>query len=85
VAHDRGMSAQDPVCSINLCGNPGVHEESVASSHWLFTVHYCREHHREISNGTPLGPLGIDASRVTVQALGTTELKVPAKQPSPSA
>jgi hypothetical protein len=80
------MSAQDtPACSINFCINPGVHEESAASAHWLFTVHYCAEHHREIANGTPLGPVGVDPTRVKVQTLGATDLKVPSKQPAPSA
>ena len=79
------MSANDtPPCSINLCTNPAVHSEVAQSNHWRFTVHYCAEHHRQIANGTPLGPLGIDASHVTIEPLGTSELRVPAKQPSPT-
>jgi hypothetical protein len=79
------MNSNGQTCSINLCPNPAMHEEMVEGRHWRFTVRYCREHHRELENGTPLGPLGIDASHVSVEALGTTELKVPSKQPAPSA
>ena len=42
------------------------------------------KHHRQVANGTPLGPLGVDPSHVTVESLGTTELRVPAMQPSPT-
>ena len=80
------MNANDtPACSINLCPNPGAYDETVEGSHWRFTVHYCREHHREQENGTPLGPLGLDCTHVSIEAMGETELKVPAKQPAPSA
>ena len=80
------MSANDtPSCSINLCPNPGIHDEMAQTEHWRFTVHYCREHHRELEKGTPLGPLGLDCSHVTMAPLGETELKVPTKQPSPAA
>lgn len=72
-------------CSINLCPNLGEHDETVEGSHWRFIVHYCREHHREIEEGTPLGPLGLDLRHVTVEPVGESELRVPSKQPSPSA
>ena len=80
------MSANDsPNCSVNLCPNPGMHDEYVESDHWRFTVHYCREHARELANGTPLGPLGLDCTHVSIEPMGESELKVPSMQPSPSA
>jgi hypothetical protein len=80
------MSANEtPACSVNLCPNAGTYEETAQTQHWRFIVHYCHEHHRELENGTPLGPLGLDCTHVTIEPLGTTELKVPAMQPSPSA
>jgi hypothetical protein len=77
------MDASEHPCSINLCPNPAVHEETAESSHWRFVVRYCTEHHREVSNGTPLGPLGLNASHVTIEPRGTSELRVPSNQASP--
>ena len=78
------MSDESRACSVNFCINPAMHEEVAESTHWRFTVHYCHEHHREIANGTPLGPLGLDASHVEIVSLGTNELRAPAMQPSPA-
>lgn len=78
------MSANDtPACSVNLCPNPSEHQETAETAHWRFTVHYCREHYRELENGTPLGPLGLDAAHVTIEPLGTTDFQVPTNQASP--
>ena len=78
------MSTDSATCSINLCINPAMHEEVAESEHWRFVVHYCHEHHREAANGTPIGPLGLDCTHVSIEATGETELKVPSKQPSPA-
>ena len=51
-------------CSINGCANLATFSEVGESSHWRFLVHYCAEHHREIELGTPVGPVGIDSSRI---------------------
>jgi hypothetical protein len=84
--HHTAMAAKDsPKCSINLCPNPSAHQERIESKYWRFTVHYCREHHRELEKGTPLGPLGLDCSHITIEPMGESELKVPSKQPAPSA
>jgi hypothetical protein len=61
------------LCSINACQRPATFEETGASQHWRFVVHYCAEHHREIELGVPVGAVGIDPSRVDVSALGTEE------------
>jgi hypothetical protein len=61
------------LCSINACTRPATHEERGESAHWRFTVRYCDEHHREIEQGTPVGPVGIDASRIEVEAKGADE------------
>jgi hypothetical protein len=60
-------------CSINHCPRPATHHEVGESTHWRFFVQYCDEHHREAELGTPLGPVGIDASRVQVHAKGVEE------------
>ncbi len=60
-------------CSINACPRPATFEEVGESAHWRFVVRYCNEHSREIEKGTPLGPVGIDTTRVEVVALGTEE------------
>ena len=60
-------------CSINSCPNPATTEEVGESEHWRFVVHYCQEHQREIEKGTPVGPVGIDVTRIEVRALGTEE------------
>lgn len=61
------------LCSINHCPRPALHEETGESDHWRFVVRYCDEHHRELELGTPLGPAGVDTSRLTVQAKGVKE------------
>jgi hypothetical protein len=60
-------------CSINACPRPATHEEIGESVHWRFVVYYCDEHHREAELGTPLGPVGIDVTRIEVHGLGAEE------------
>ena len=60
-------------CSINNCPNTAVSEEIGESAHWLYVVHYCQEHHRQIEKGTPVGPVGIDVTRIEVRAKGVEE------------
>ena len=76
---------ETPACSVNLCENKATEEEHGDLPHWRVTIHYCREHARELEQGTPIGPLGIDPARVRIEPHGTAELRVPSKQPSPSA
>lgn len=57
-------------CSINACPRPATFEEFGESAHWRFIVHYCNEHYREIEKGTPVGPVGIDITRVDVEGRG---------------
>jgi hypothetical protein len=78
-------SNESPTCSVNLCPNPGIHDDVVEGKHWRFTVYYCREHHHELEKGVPLGPLGLDCTHIGIEPIGASELKVPAKQPAPSA
>jgi hypothetical protein len=68
------------LCSMNNCPSPAVHGESGATPHWLVTVLYCAEHYHEIEKGTPLGPMGVDPSRVVVEPLGTKDLVAPKLQ-----
>jgi hypothetical protein len=58
------------LCSVNHCTSPATYQEVGESEYWQFFVHYCDEHHREISLGTPVGPVGLDPTRVQIQARG---------------
>lgn len=60
-------------CSINGCPRPGTHEERGESARWSFVIRYCAEHARQAEAGTPLGPVGIDPCRVSVEPLGASE------------
>lgn len=72
--HDSAMNNDiSGVCSMNACPRPATYEETGESAHWRFVVHYCAEHYRAIEKGTPLGPVGIDVTRVDVRSLGTDE------------
>ena len=63
----------DKSCSISNCPLPATATEVGESEHWRFTVYYCHEHARETGQGTPLGPVGIDATRVEVSARGNED------------
>jgi hypothetical protein len=84
--HDYAMNANDAPahnCSINLCINSATHEDVLENERWRFVVHYCREHYREIEKGTPVGPLGLNPANITIEAQGTTDLRMPGNQASP--
>jgi hypothetical protein len=61
-------------CCIMNCPQPATESESAHTEHWRLILHYCDEHARELRKGTPLGPVGIDPSRIEVQSKGTQEL-----------
>lgn len=60
-------------CSLNNCANLATYQEIGESDRWLFYVQYCDEHRRQAELGTPLGPLGIDPTRIVVRAKGIEE------------
>ena len=80
-AADNAPMEEKTICSMNNCPQTAVHGESAASEHWLVTILYCAEHYRELRQGTPLGPLGVDPARVVVEPLGRRELVAPRMQP----
>jgi len=75
------METNKRQCSLNNCPNPALHAETATTAHWLITISYCAEHHRELEKGTPLGPAGIDASRLQVEPLGVKDPVAPKAQP----
>ena len=66
------------VCSINRCVNAATAEESGRIGRWDVTIFYCHEHARELREGTPLGPAGIDGSKVSIDPVGSS---TPPSQP----
>jgi hypothetical protein len=60
-------------CSITNCLEQAVQEERGESEHWQFVIHYCHEHARQLNLGTPLGPAGLDASKLDVVPKGVKE------------
>ena len=70
------------LCSVNNCPRPATSREVGESTRWLFFVQYCDEHQRQAELGTPLGPVGINASRVEVHAKGVEEPAVGGILPS---
>ena len=43
-------------------------------AYWYVTVFYCMEHIRELREGTPLGPVGVDPERVAIEPRGRKTL-----------
>ena len=70
-----------PLCSITACPEPAVDSDQDEVGPWLVTIFYCSEHARERDEGTPLGPVGVDSSRVRVEALGTSEPQAGGRSP----
>ena len=68
------MNEAHRLCCISNCPLPGTDMERSESEHWTVIIHYCHEHARELHQGTPLGPVGVDPSRLEVEPKGT---KVP--------
>ena len=58
------------ICSIRNCLAEITEFESGKLTHWAVTTCYCHEHFRELQAGTPLGPVGVDPSKVEVESLG---------------
>jgi hypothetical protein len=48
------------------------------AGHWYVTIFYCDEHAREMREGTPLGPTGIDPAKLRVEPVGR---RTPSMQP----
>lgn len=65
-------------CSVNLCLSPAVTTEHARVGHWYVTIFYCDEHARELEQGTPLGPVGLDQRKIRIEPLGAV---VPSPQP----
>ncbi len=63
------------LCSVLNCPQTATEEEHGSSEHWRFTVLYCDEHWRELSKGVPVGPVGLDGSRIVIEPTGTAELR----------
>lgn len=61
-------------CSISRCLSPAVHSEYGEVGHWFVTIFYCEEHYRELEQGVPLGPIGVDPAYVRVESTGRTEI-----------
>ncbi len=61
-------------CSISRCMSPAVHSEYGQVGHWFVTIFYCDEHARELNEGDPLGPIGIDSSRVRIESYDDQEI-----------
>ncbi len=64
-------------CSINGCPSAAVHTEFGEVGGWFVTIFYCDEHARQMREGTPLGPVGIDSSKLRVEPLGSDTQQSP--------
>lgn len=60
-------------CSVNNCPEPAVTSDSGEIGQWVIVIPYCAEHARELEEGTPLGSVGLDASRLEVRPREGTE------------
>jgi len=57
-------SGEIKLCCITNCPERAVTSESGAIGQWIVVLPYCDEHGRDAREGTPLGGVGIDSSRV---------------------
>ena len=71
-------------CSITACPLPSIEIEEAISEHWRFQVSYCAEHAREIRKGVPVGPVGLDPTRIVIEPLGTAEPQPSGLMPGPA-
>jgi hypothetical protein len=62
-----------PICCIQACPATATSVELGETANWLVFLPYCDEHAREIEKGTPVGPVGIDSSRVQIVPRGRSE------------
>lgn len=60
-------------CSISRCTSPAVHSEYGQVGHWFVTFFYCHEHSRELQEGTPLGPIGVDPEHIRIESMDGNE------------
>jgi hypothetical protein len=66
-------------CSIQNCPAPATTSETgEVAGHWYVTIFYCDEHAREMREGTPLGPTGIDPAKLRIEPVGR---RIPSMQP----
>ena len=78
------MANEDQLCSLNNCPNKAVDHDAGDVGPWVVTLFYCDEHARHLREGTPLGPLGLDSSRLRVEATETSEPVRPSTFPGPA-
>jgi hypothetical protein len=64
-------------CSISRCMSAALHSEYAQVGHWFVTIFYCDEHYRELNAGTPLGPIGIDPSKIRIESYDDQEMPNP--------
>ena len=60
MANDAGIK----LCCITHCPERAVTAQSGPIGQWIVVLPYCEEHGRDAREGTPLGGVGIDSSRV---------------------
>jgi hypothetical protein len=71
-------SDETRTCALNRCPNAAVTEEAGRIGGWNIVIPYCDEHARQMREGTPVGPLGIDPAKVVIEPVGADQ---PATQP----
>jgi hypothetical protein len=62
-----------PNCSVKACPQQAIIKEVAESKHWRIAIRYCAEHARELREGIPLGPVGLDPSCLEIEPVGTKE------------
>ena len=71
--NESEASETKTLCSISHCSRTAVESERAETDHWVIVIHYCDEHMRELNRGVPVGPVGLDNSRIEVQPKGKAE------------
>lgn len=69
----REPVTEERLCSLHNCPSEAVRVEEGKVGRWRVRIFYCYEHARALEQGTPLGPLGIDPSRLDVEPVGVSE------------
>jgi hypothetical protein len=52
------------LCCITHCPERAVTAQSGSVGQWIVVLPYCEEHGRDAREGTPLGGVGLDSSRI---------------------
>jgi hypothetical protein len=60
-------------CSIRNCSRPAIESETGGTERWEVSVFYCDEHIRELREGVPVGPVGIDPAKAEFTPRGAAE------------